>query len=111
VIVYGILVASCDPGRTYKIPLQSEEKLDQQVAIRLSRDVIRQAGYQPDDFKLSPIREDAPVDTRYFGTGPAQPPHGYVMWKNKRRRQGRRGLAVSIEVRDWVAVCKLSWWH
>jgi hypothetical protein len=111
VIVCSIFVASCDSWRTYKIPLQSDEKLDQQVAIRLSRDVIRQAGYRPDDFELFPIREDGAPETRYFGTGPAQPPHGYVMWKNKQSSRGRRGVTVSIELRDRVAVCKLSWWH
>lgn len=93
------------------MPLKAGEQLTQETAIRLSSDVIRQAGYDPNDFELVPIREGGAPETRYFGTGPAQPPHGYVSWKNRQPSRGRRGLTVSIEVRDRVAVCKLSWWH
>jgi hypothetical protein len=111
VIACCVFAAGCDSSRTYRVPLRAGEQLNQDAAIRLSLDVIRQAGYDPSDFELFPIREDGVPETRYFGTGPAQPPHGYVMWKNKQPSRGRGGVTVSIEVRDRVAVCKLSWWH
>jgi hypothetical protein len=106
-----MLAAGCNDGRTYHLALQSGESLDQAAAIRLSREALRQAGHDPNAFELFPIREGAPPDGRYFGTGPALPPHGYVLWKKKEPRLGRRGLTVSIELRDRVALCKLSWWH
>jgi hypothetical protein len=110
VIVCSIVGVGCDSRRTYRIPLAPNEKLDQQIAIRLSREVIRQAGYQPTDFELFPIRESAPPEARYFGTGPAQPPHGYVMWKSTQPSRGRFGLTVTIELQDGNAVCTLGWW-
>jgi hypothetical protein len=91
--------------------LQDGEVLNQEIAVRISKDVIRAAGYDPNDFELFPIREEWPPETRYFGTGPAQPPHGYTIWKNRVPKPGQRGLTVSMEVRDRVARCRLSWWH
>jgi len=115
-LIQSLLIAStlflggCDWWRTYHFPLKEGERLDQSLAIRLSQEVISQAGYHPNDFELFPIREDGAPGERYFGTGPALPPHGYVMWRHKAPGTGRRGLTVTIEQRDQVAVCKLSWW-
>ena len=106
-----LLLVACDSWWTYRLPMQAGEELNQAVAMRLSTEVIRQAGYDPADFDLDPVRPDDPPDRRYFGTGPAQPAHVYVMWKHKHPSQGRLGLTVSIEVRDRIAMYKLSWWH
>lgn len=87
------------------------EMLDQAVAIRLSQEVIRRSGNEPKQFELVPLTQDSPGEPRYFGTSNVGPPHGYVMWRNMQPSRGRRGLTVSIELSDRIAICKLSWWH
>jgi len=109
-IASTLLVGGCDWWRTYHLPLKEGDRLDQSLAIRLSKEVISQAGYNPTDFELFPIGENGAPGERYFGTGPALPPHGYVMWRHKAPGTGRKGLTVTIEQKDQVAVCKLSWW-
>ena len=111
VIVCSVLSISCDSWRTYRVSLNTGEQLSEDLAIRLSAEVIRQAGYDPSRFELFPIRAGDSNENRYFGTGPAQPPHGYVMWRHKDPSRGKRGLTVSIEMDERVAVCRLSWWH
>jgi hypothetical protein len=113
-ILSTLLTLGCDSWRTYRVPLKPGEQLDQEVAIRLSTEVIHRAGYQPDDFELFPIRkkgEGGLTENPYFGTAPVYPSHGYVMWKSKRPNSVPSGLTVSMEVEDRIAVCKLSRWH
>jgi len=109
-IVGTAVCVACGSSRTYRIPLEASESLNQVVAIRLSEEVIRRAGYKIGDFELFPVRENDPPESRYFGTGPAQPPHGYIMWRYKPGPSGR-GVTVTIEMHERVAVCDLDWWH
>src|SRR5688572_32413659 len=102
-IVLSTVATACDSWRTYRVPLRSGEALNQDVAIRVSTEVIREAGYNPDGFELFPIREKEPEATRYFGTSSQYPPHGYIMWKRKSAPQGE-GVTISMEVRDGVAI-------
>jgi hypothetical protein len=102
---------SCDHSAVYSLPLQPGEVLNENAAVRLSAHAIRQAGHDPEDFELFPIRETGSADERYFGTSHTDPPHGYVMWKMKRPDGQRLGLTVSIELRERMALCKVAWWH
>jgi hypothetical protein len=86
-----LCLIGCDSLWVCRIRLQDDEVLNQEVALRVSKDVIRSAGYDPNDFEPFPIREEWPPETRSFGTGSHQPPHGYPCGRAAIRSPGNVG--------------------
>jgi len=90
-------LASCESESSYRSSIAPTDRLTEEVAVRTTREAIRDAGYDASAAEPACYRQPCDASEPYFARNTVSPNRGYVLWRFKRDSRTAYQLSVTIE--------------